>query len=618
MLVLAALAAAGAVLLALPASAQAEPTQSVDYLYIQANEGSSSGGHAALRIGDWTYHFQHQRGLLRMQRDPWSRFEHVYRTLENRGIAVSRVAVSEETWERLRRGFQRRYLVENRRLELLADLEEDVRLLEALRDVARAAPARPGYALRGAGFFADGAAAAGPALAALRERIERLHGPGFLAGRRRALAAKLAARARAPPDPDQIELAPGRYPAGVDSFSRRYAELWSGLAALALLERPRALAPDGLLEAGPLDSASIRQLHGRAEALSEALARLAASPRPDWGRALLLGMARLAALEQSLATGRLVLLDALPAAAEELPIDARRRAVLPRLLAEAEDDWSRARERALGAAEARELDWSELELATARREELRRALAGAPALRIHFGAALPEGRARLRDLPLPAASAAELEARLEEARAAARGFRAALRFHQGYHLITRNCVSELFRSVDAALAGDGEAPAEVSQQRLGGHIDPVAGLNFVPFVSSQRVRARYTVSETRWLPSFRRFQLAELARREPAWRVALRESNTFTSTLYAPSARDGFFVFFTDGPAPLRPLLGAGNLLGALGWSGAGLALAPFDRGRALRAGLEGALFSLPELLFVNLRKGSNEYVPPELRPPPG
>ena len=44
----------------------------------------------------------------------------------------------------------------------------------------------------------------------------------------------------------------------------------------------------------------------------------------------------------------------------------------------------------------------------------------------------------------------------------------------------------------------------------------------------------------------------------------------------------------------------------------------PFDRGRALRSGLTGVLFSLPELLFQNIRKGYNEYVPPGERPPPG
>ena len=44
----------------------------------------------------------------------------------------------------------------------------------------------------------------------------------------------------------------------------------------------------------------------------------------------------------------------------------------------------------------------------------------------------------------------------------------------------------------------------------------------------------------------------------------------------------------------------------------------PFDRGRALRSGLTGVLYSLPELLFQNIRKGYNEYVPPGERPPPG
>ena len=30
-----------------------------DYLYIESNEGGSSGGHAAVRLGDDTWHFQY-------------------------------------------------------------------------------------------------------------------------------------------------------------------------------------------------------------------------------------------------------------------------------------------------------------------------------------------------------------------------------------------------------------------------------------------------------------------------------------------------------------------------------------------------------------------------------
>jgi hypothetical protein len=41
------------------------------------------------------------------------------------------------------------------------------------------------------------------------------------------------------------------------------------------------------------------------------------------------------------------------------------------------------------------------------------------------------------------------------------------------------------------------------------------------------------------------------------------------------------------------------------------------DRGDTLWAGLRGMLFSLPELVFFNIRKGSVPYAPRRLGPPP-
>jgi hypothetical protein len=40
----------------------------------------------------------------------------------------------------------------------------------------------------------------------------------------------------------------------------------------------------------------------------------------------------------------------------------------------------------------------------------------------------------------------------------------------------------------------------------------------------------------------------------------------------------------------------------------------PVDRGRTLAAGMKGAFVSLPELAFVNIRKGSNDWIAPEYR----
>jgi hypothetical protein len=109
-----------------------------------------------------------------------------------------------------------------------------------------------------------------------------------------------------------------------------------------------------------------------------------------------------------------------------------------------------------------------------------------------------------------------------------------------------------------------------------------------------------------------------MAESEPGWLVGLRESNVLTARSHQAADAEGFFLFFTDTSVPARPLLGALNLGAGLLRSALAVAELPFDGGRGLRSGLTGVLYSLPELLFQNIRKGYNDYVPPGERPPPG
>ena len=60
-------------------------------------------------------------------RDDWSRFEHVYRTLQNRDIELSRIAVTPGTYEKLDRAFRRRHLVQEQQLAILAIIRRDAR-----------------------------------------------------------------------------------------------------------------------------------------------------------------------------------------------------------------------------------------------------------------------------------------------------------------------------------------------------------------------------------------------------------------------------------------------------------------------------------------------------------
>jgi len=594
-----------------------------DYLYIEANEGDSSGGHVAIRFAEQVYHFQHDDGFVRLRRDSWDRFEYLYRTLGNRSISISRIETSPETYEILRSAFQRRYIVEGREMALLKALRNETGLLEALLASHKGAPAA---ALRvpGAGFFELASCAQDSTdtrtLAAMRERVRARHGESFLAERRQDVdrqMASLGPTTQSIPPPSATH-----YPAIEPLFAERLADLHSAAAALDLLANPHQLRSNQLSQVAGrrrLSSGERSRLRAAANALAQSLSRLVSSQRPDWGYPFLLGMARLVALERSLESGRWSLLEAVPGDAEAVPLNSNRRRALPGLLAEAERDRDRAIREALAGDGFDEAKWTELETAVARVAELQRAQTGAPMLRVYGGVVLPRGEASLRLSSAARFTKPQMIEWLHDARRRESNYARQLREIYGYHLLLRNCVSEIFRTIETALIETGVEAKNLhraSRDRLGGYIEPVAGLNFIPFVSAWRVRANYSVTTNIELPSFRHYQVERMAARESPLLVALRESNVWTSTLYRPNEEDGFFVFFTDRTVLLRPVLGAINLAASAAESGIGLGLAPIDQGRSLSSGLSGMLFSIPELFFVNLRKGSNDYVPIDMRPP--
>ena len=143
----------------------ARASLTLDYLMIRGNEGGSAGGHAAIRFGDETFHFEHADGLLRLGRDDSERFQYVYRTLQNRDIELSRVPVTAETWALLHDAFERRVLVQERQLAIEDEIARATRrLLAALRDRRPRRACRRGRHRRARrGLLRGGAGSDGPA-----------------------------------------------------------------------------------------------------------------------------------------------------------------------------------------------------------------------------------------------------------------------------------------------------------------------------------------------------------------------------------------------------------------------------------------------------------------------
>lgn len=609
------------VLASAPATAAA-PARQVEYLYINASEGSASGGHAAIRFGDQVFHFEHRApGILVLARDGFERFRHLYGDLENRTIRVSRIPVSDETYDLLLAQFTRHHLVQRQRLEALEGVRGDRALLETLlreEDLV---------AIEGLGFFVEAAAGAPltpiagePALVALRARVAARYGPEFIARRSAELAARLAALEPDPPGPGSPvttndDPLPPSY-----TFSERFRDTSQALAALDVLDGARPLGPGGIISTPsmplPLQAGEGPMVTKLADALEESLVRLLDTPRPDWGLAMLVGMARLTALRVTVRTGQWVVLDAFPADAPALPRArvARRRQFLTTIRDENRVAFEEARTALRAAADAAEGfpegPYARLEAAANRWLEVGRALDEERPLRVQRGVLLPSRPG----LPPPARTPRYDLTRLARAQEAATReeaeSQAALKRDYAYNLVARNCVSEIFREVEIALArgANTEDPAlirEESIRRLGGHVEMAGSLAFIPRISALVVEDTYAVAERLRLASYRDRQLAEMRRDENAVWVFLRESNVVTSTLYRAQPRDSIFLFFTDDVVAPRPLFGAVNLVTGLAASAVGLAMLPVDGGEMLWAGLRGALFSLPELVFHNIRKGS-------------
>ena len=462
------------------------------------------------------------------------------------------------------------------------------------------------------------------ALVRLRSRALAVRGADALDRARRRAAAELAALRPEAGAESPAPLAADRLGPGRRGVAARYRDALTEAVALETLAAARPLRPGSarahLPALAPGDAGLVGELAAR---LEDSLVALLGSRRPDRGFALLLWMARLIALDETLSSGRWVLLEPTATAPQVVP-RARLRAqpaLAGRLGQRAASDFAAARDglrrRAASSEGFPEVQLTALEAAASRLAEADAAAAGRD-LVLAWGVPLPARPAPLARPPVLDVDEPALAGALEAAAAREAALGGELDRLYGYHLITRNCVTEIFRAIDAALARavqardpavSGEALAArvraESVRRLGGYVDPAGPLVFIPAVSASAAERGYAGSSVVELPSYRRREVDRMSGEEsPAW-VFLRESNTLTSTLYRCAHDDSAFVFFTDDRTAARPLLGALNLLAGLGVAAAGVATWPADGGALLTAGLKGAMFSLPELAFFNIRKGS-------------
>jgi hypothetical protein len=557
-----------AVLALLVASAAASTGESpVDVVHVTANTGLAAGGHLALRIDEHAYHWEvHEHGFLVLAREEWRTFALRYGTLENRSMRLVRLELAPEQRTRLEAELLRFWRAQQGDLARQQALSLERRWHQHLEG---ADPPR----LAGAGFFDRGLPGEASAVA-LRESVVHALGPNALIAERTRVEARIATAMG-----EELR----------DALLLR--EALSALLEARRLEASALVDPEAELdEGGGLSTIERERLAEFATTLERSVLQLIRSPRPDRGRPLMLALARYQAMMRSLEHGRFLFLDAISDQRVILDPEATalHRDLVAELAARAAEGWRRERQ-ALGSAPLDETTYNLLEEAATGLNEMTAALERGQPLRARpLGRLIPNRPGPVDPMP----HARPLEGRAADAAAREERSRASLAGRYAYDLIRRNCATEI------------EAILVVS---TGLDAGPIA---FIPAGLARGVAASDLTQETVDLPSHRKRRIAELALQEGRLRVALRESNTWTSTVYQGSITDDAFFFFADGTPWTRPLLGTANLLYGLGQATIGLATAPFDRGRRAWGGLRGAFYSLPEMAGFSIRKGRYDLLP--------
>jgi hypothetical protein len=617
---------------------------SFEYLYIEASEGNSSGGHSAIQFGDEIYHYQHHdSGLIHLLRQDKQEFHFLYRFLQNRRIHLSHIEVSEDTFNKLREHFKLQFLAQDQQFKQLNDLHKDRVLVHRLLyklsadDAFSDADFSAVLRLNGAGLFyaeqeLDGQKKdarirkakdirfqSSRIIEMLRKKIEQSYGRDYLLHRREQITTNTKKLAPSHWTTASSILSKDNFPPAINSFADSYADYLTGLVAIKVLVDGQPLRPDAyFVTHEPVTLEEKEVLVRLRDQMISSLLKSVNSRRPDWGYAVLVNMARFIAVDLSLKLGLWVFIDDFTMDSEWIGADqfARFAEQMQTQINDAQTNLIPTRKALLSNGGLTEANYSKLEMSANRYFEL---LKGREhkAVRYLGEKALPTKSISLPDWLVPGLTQKQLTMALTELDNYESKLLQELSEHYRYNLITRNCVTELFRTIDLALLQQSNMDTDPSKQaelllkesakRLGGNIS--AAYKFIPFVSCQSVQDHYKVTTSAVLNSYRDRQLEKLYTRNNGLMVALRESNTLTSTLYAYNPDDAFFVFFTDDSLVLRPIFGLFNTAAGIGQSIFGFLSWPFDAGKNLKSGATGVLMSLPELLFFNMRKGSYKYL---------
>jgi hypothetical protein len=577
-----------------------DKSYSLDYIYVNANTGQSSGGHSAIRLGDIVYHFQYfPDKIFHIIREPWNEFRYTYGIQENRTIYIHQVRLSKESFHFLFDRMNEIYLYQKKELANLEKLENDFKIIESISKGDET------VYLKAAGYFSSNHNRKGN-YRFLKLKINSVLGPNYLLKRLGLIRSKLNNFKIPLHHAMQFDLSGNSFPKTIENFSTDYLEMLSLLKALEILFDENDLNSSGHFSYSEnskmlMSPTLVNQFSNYANHLEDEIIRLLQSKEENNGYPLLVTLARYLVVQKSLSDRKIFFLDSFGknhflVVGEAIQNKSFLAGIYRQISKEISNLFSNISNETLT-----EMQYTILEDKVNREREILYGLEESRAIRINFELMLPSKEEsvylyRSENLNDSVGSHINIY------KANRDKYAQALQKKYSFNLFNKNCTTEIFHSLNSFF-NEGEIE---SKEKLGGVIKGNDSLVFVPVYAYYAVKKEYRVTQEQIIPSLRTIILNKNSPNGILF--SMRESSTLTSQFYKFNKEDSFFIFFTDDVIWQRPIYGFVNLLAGLGEFGLGLCIFPFDKGEHIVKGMQGVFFSGPELIFFNIRKGTFIY----------
>ena len=171
-----------------------------------------------------------------------------------------------------------------------------------------------------------------------------------------------------------------------------------------------------------------------------------------------------------------------------------------------------------------------------------------------------------------------------------------------YHLVDQNCTTELIRYMNEMFP-EGKIGNEVFWKPIS---NKVISFNFIPSVAAFKLESSDSTKQIKVYPSYRNLKRKQLDRFSERY---FQDRFVPTSKIYKTNPIDHSFLFFTEETIWDRPIYGLFNTVWGIGYTTVGVITAPFDKGKRFSKGTETVFYSLPELVFFNIRKGHFPFI---------